>query len=143
MKYFFSFLLSLSALSCNTHPSPLVAGKDVCQSCRMPVADIRFGAEIITTKGKLYKFDDVVCMFHYLQNGLHPEEKIKQQVAEIYTNPLKLVDVDSCFFLKSDQLRSPMNSGAAAFESRRDADSFLNDYPGEILSWQQLQQKLQ
>ena len=47
-------LFSLSAfLSCATGPEPIRFGKDNCHSCKMTLTDKRFGAEIVTKKGKV------------------------------------------------------------------------------------------
>ena len=47
------FFLYLSCFqSCNAGPVPIKPGKDNCQFCKMTISDIRFGAEIITAKGK-------------------------------------------------------------------------------------------
>ncbi len=128
--------------SCATEPQPLTAGKDACNFCQMPVADTRFGAEIITGKGKLYKFDDVGCMNNFRKNSLNSTEKITHMYAVIYTDSQKLLEVNQAIFLKSPALHTPMNSGVAAFESQDIATSFLQNFPGEILTWDQLQQKL-
>lgn len=107
----------------------------------MPVADAKFGAEIITVKGKLYKFDDIGCMINFLKIGLGADERTKNILAVNYTGKQYFLDVNKSFFLLSENLRSPMNSGIAAFESNSEAATFLKEFPGEILTWNQLQQK--
>ena len=140
MKNILSILFTLIFISCNTAPQPLVVGKDECYYCKMPVADTKFGAEIITEKGKFYKFDDVGCMINFLKTNLNEKEKAKNILTVSYTNQ-KLLNVNECVFLKSANLRSPMNSGIAAFESVNEAQSFLKELSGNILTWNQLQQK--
>jgi len=142
MKNIISIYFILFFISCNTEPQPLVVGKDECNFCKMPYGDTKFGGEIITIKGKLYKFDDISCMNDFLKNGLNADEKIKNVLAVNYAGNQKFLDVNKAIFLLSANLHSPMNSGAAAFESRNEAESFLNNFPGEILTWQQLQSKL-
>lgn len=142
MKFIISFLFLLTIISCTTEPQPLVAGKDECYYCKMRIADTKFGAEIITAKGKLYKFDDIKCMIDFMNSELLSDEKIKNLYAVNYINSQVLLNVNEATFLKSSNLRSPMNSGIAAFGSLTESESFTNDFPGEILTWQQLQQKL-
>ncbi len=142
MKYLIFIFGVLFIISCSTKPQPLVVGKDVCNFCQMPVADTKFGAEIITKKGKLYTFDDIGCMTNFLKNNFTANEKVKNIYTVIYTDNQKLLNVKESVFLKSAELHSPMNSGTAAFESQDIASSFLKDFPGEILTWDQLQQKL-
>lgn len=142
MKNIFSILCILIFISCSTEPQPLVSGKDECNFCKMPVADIRYGAEIITVKGKLYKFDDIGCLNNFLKNGLSADEKVKNILVVNYTNNQNFLDVHKAQFLISSNLHSPMNSGVAAFESQKQTEYFLKDFPGEILTWHQLQAKL-
>ena len=52
-----AFMLYLF-MSCNTKPEPFAIGKDNCSFCKMGIIDPRFGGEMITKKGKIYKFDD-------------------------------------------------------------------------------------
>lgn len=138
MKFALTLLVTLFFVACHTGPQPLVPGKDECYFCKMPVADIKFGAEIITAKGKIYKFDDVGCMLHFLKEGLAAEEKVEKILAVNYNNSQKLMDVHEAVFLKSSDIHSPMNSGIAAFESRSEAESLHKETPSEVLTWQQL-----
>ena len=139
MKCIFSVLVTLLCLSCNTQPQVLVVGKDVCYFCKMPVADARFGAELITVKGKIYKFDDIGCMISFMKNDLPSAEKTKDLYVVSYENNQKLMHVNETVFLKSAQLHTPMNSGIAACASHDEAASLMKEFPGEILTWQQLQ----
>jgi copper chaperone NosL len=142
MKNIISIFFILFFISCSTEPQPLVVGKDECYFCKMPVADTKFGAEIITVKGKLYKFDDAGCIINFLKIGLSPDEKIKNIFTVSYSTNQKFLDVSKSFFLMSENFRTPMNSGIASFETRNEAEAFLKKFPGEILTWNQLQQKL-
>lgn len=141
MKNIFSILFTLFFISCSTEPQPLVVGKDECYFCKMPYADAKFGAEIITEKGKLYKFDDIGCMIDFIKNNLDVNVKVKNILAVSYTNNQKFLNLNECAFLKSSDLHSPMNSGIAAFASRSEAETFLKEFPGDIFTWNQLQQK--
>ena len=82
MKNNFLLLLTFIFFSCTTKPELLVVGKDVCSSCKMPVSDLKYGAEIITEKGRIYKFDDVICMLNFMKAGIIPGEKIKSILVE-------------------------------------------------------------
>lgn len=142
MKNLITIILLLLFISCDTAPQPLVVGKDECYYCKMPVADKKFGAEIITVKGKLYKFDDMGCMINFLKTEWVVDEKIGSIYTVSFTTNDKLLDLNKSVFLMSACFRTPMNSGIAAFESRNEVAVFLKEFPGEILTWNQLQQKL-
>ena len=142
MKNSLILFLMLLLLSCNTQPQPLVIGKDECSYCKMPYADAKFGAEIITVKGKVYKFDDVSCMNNFTKAELRKDEIIKSMLIVNYSSNQTFLNTAETVFLISPQLHTPMNSGIAGFESKEKANSLLVNFPGEILSWHQLQQKL-
>ncbi|MFL5807903.1 MAG: hypothetical protein ACJ749_00200, partial [Flavisolibacter sp.] len=55
-------ILVLALNSCSTKPQPFAYGKDVCDDCSMTIMDPKFGGEIITKKGKVFKFDDAHCL---------------------------------------------------------------------------------
>lgn len=41
----------------------------------MTISDGRFGAELITDKGRVYKFDDIGCLIRYKTSNLNIEYK--------------------------------------------------------------------
>ena len=61
-------LISIGLSSCSTEPEPIRIGKDNCQFCKMTISDKRFGAEIVTKKSKIFKFDDQHCLFYYMNS---------------------------------------------------------------------------
>ena len=119
MKMIAVFLISILFLSCNTDPQPLQYGKDACYTCKMTLIDKKFGAEIVTAKGKVYKFDDMNCMVNFINSGYLEDETLEHILVVDYTQPGKLIPAEKAFYLKSDEIRSPMASGVAAFESEK------------------------
>ena len=53
---------------------------------KVPGGSPKFGGEIITKKGKVYKFDDAHCMNHFLGNGVVKPDDINQIVSIDYEN---------------------------------------------------------
>ncbi len=66
-KYFIAIflLLSLVTASCGSNPEPINYGHDECEFCRMQISDNRYGAELVTDKGKVYKFDSIECLIEF------------------------------------------------------------------------------
>ena len=95
------FLCMLGMLSCSTEPQPLLYGKDGCHTCKMTLMDKKFGSEVVTTKGKVYKFDDVNCMIGFLNSGYIEENNIAHRLVVDFANPEKLIPGEQAFFLKS------------------------------------------
>jgi copper chaperone NosL len=128
--------------SCNTKPEPLIIGKDECSSCAMTIADLKYGAEAITEKGRVYKFDDISCMLHFINHELKETEKIKTYLISDY-NTQQLIDATSAYFLNSSNLRTPMNGQVAAFATQKEAEIAAKDFLGNVMPWEKIQQMMQ
>jgi copper chaperone NosL len=125
-------------LSCSSSPEPIQFGKDGCYSCKMTLVDKRFGAEIVTKKGKTYKFDDVSCMIDFMRTGEVPSSEIKHELLIDYAQPEKLIDAATATLVHSDNIRSPMNGNIAAFSTKESADKHNGQWKGEVTSWSAL-----
>src|SRR6187402_194120 len=119
MKMISIVLVAILFLSCSVDPQHLQYGKDACHACKMTLIDKKFGAEIVTAKGKVYKFDDMNCMINFINSGYLEDETLEHILVVDYTQPGKLISAEKAFYLKSDEIRSPMASGVAAFESEK------------------------
>jgi copper chaperone NosL len=132
-------LITLSLGGCSTTPQPLRVGVDNCDFCKMTVSDNRFGAEIVTKKSKIYKFDDEHCIVAFLNS----KKVDQQQIAGIYftnfNSPHELLNVEQVHFLQSPKLKSPMNGNIAAFRNEDSLISILPLFPGNKISWEDLQ----
>ncbi|MCB0668958.1 MAG: hypothetical protein KDC80_24205 [Saprospiraceae bacterium] len=106
LKIWIFVCLAAFALSCRISPGEINYGKDQCSACKMIISDSRFGAELVTKKGKIYKFDAIECMV--------PEvlEKGKDGYAFILVTPFdrpgELVNASEVEFLLSPDVPSPM-----------------------------------
>lgn len=129
----------LTLLSCTIEPEPLQFGKDACHSCKMTLMDNKFGAEILTTKGKVYKFDDMNCMFNFYHSGQVPVENIDQVLVVDFAKPGSLIDGKSALYVKSESIKSPMASSIAAFGSGDGFERINADVQGTQMNWEELQ----
>ena len=133
------FLLLIS--SCNTQVEPIVVGKDHCDYCKMPYNDNRYGAEIITSKGKIYKFDDAHCILSFMHEPEFKNERSYTVYFVDFSGSHSLIPAKTSFFLKSDVLRSPMNGDIAAFNNEDSLQSMKGKYQGTEYKWDQLIQQ--
>ena len=129
------FLLGFSLLACSVKPEPIRYGEDGCYTCKMTMMDNRFGAEVVSTKGKVFKFDDLNCMVNFLNSGYLDDGDIAYRLVIDFSNPGKMIAAENAFYIKSDQVKSPMGSQVAAFEEQSKSDSFKNEWKGIYLSW--------
>ena len=131
------FLILLTG--CSTNPQPLRLGKDNCDFCKMTISDKRFGAELITKKGKVYKFDDGHCLLAFMQS----KKVAKIDMAAVYYSNFignnELLNAEKAFFLQSPQLKSPMNGNIAAFAHEDSLHAWLPKYYGNKISWEEMQ----
>lgn len=128
--------------ACNVKPEPLVYGTDMCHACKMTLMDPKFGAEIVTKKGKVYKFDDVNCLVNFYSSDYEERSNLQQIVVADFATENKLIDVTSAYFIRAEAVRSPMASGVAAFGSQDELNSFNNQWKGELLTWDEVVQKV-
>jgi copper chaperone NosL len=136
-------VLLLMLSSCSAQPEPFKYGTDDCHACKMTIMDPKFGCEIITNKGKIYKFDDVICVSRFLKEGTLSEKDIKQTVVINFEKQNDFLDINKAVFVVAAEVRSPMNSNAAAFASKELAEKFNTGKTGTILNWKELLRKLQ
>lgn len=133
--FFAAFLTVLQA--CGPRPVDIRYGEDKCVHCQMSIIDPRFGCELVTSKGKAYKFDAVECLVHYLKTT-----EAQADAALLLTNtwdePGILLDVNTCVFLQSDELPSPMGMYLNPFHSESQALETQSRHGGKILRWGEL-----
>jgi copper chaperone NosL len=103
----------------------------------MTITDMRFGGEVLTQKGKLYKFDDVHCVSGFLKSGKVDTKDIREIYLVDFANPGKLIPTGQSLLMKSQELRSPMGANIAAFSQKDSLEKYLEQYSGEITSWDQ------
>lgn len=133
-----TLLLVFCFIACTVEPEPLTYGTDACHTCKMTLVDKKFGAEIVTKKGKIYKFDDVNCMINFHNSESEPEDNMAYRLVVDYAHPGKLMDAQQAFYIKSNVVRSPMASHVASFETKPDAQLKDNQWHGIWLSWGEL-----
>ena len=140
MKPAVSVIILIAILSaCTPKPEPLAYNSDTCHACKMTLTDEKYGAELVTTKGKVFKFDDINCMVNFFNSGDVAETDIAFKLVMDYSNPARgLFPADEAFYLFSDQLRSPMASEVAAFEKEDSMKAMKKKIGGIYLGWGEL-----
>lgn len=133
-----AFMLLVTTVSCNTSPEPLKTGVDNCYFCKMTISDVRFGAELVTNKGKVYKFDDAHCILNYLKTKDVYPGNTKNIYFTNYAGDHQLIDVNNAFLLQAQQLRSPMGGNIAAFDNNDSLLAIQKRFPGNTVIWNDL-----
>ena len=128
-------------LSCNVEPRPIDYGSDKCEFCKMTIVDPRFGAEVVTEKGKVFKFDAIECMVNYIQTT--PAQDYAFLLVNDFEQPSILVDAQKCSYLISKAVPSPMGAYLSAYQNVGSAVSMQEDKGGQTYDWHALQEYFQ
>ena len=127
--------------SCNISPKPIEYGQDACHFCKMTIVDKIHAAEVVTAKGKVYKFDATECMINFLNE--FDTSTIALYLSNNFTNPEELIDATQATFLISKNVPSPMGAFLSAFKNKEDAIKLQAKKDGEIYSWESLLKKFE
>lgn len=128
------FAFSLSFLSCaKTEPTPIKLNIDSCDFCKMSIADGKYGAEVITVKGRTYKFDDIMCMIKYGKEN--PDTKVASYFVNDYNQNNVLIAAESAHFISGTDILSPMRGGVIAFSDATVAKEFQLKFEAEPMNW--------
>ncbi|WP_426095885.1 nitrous oxide reductase accessory protein NosL [Flavobacterium sp. DSR2-3-3] len=127
--------LSFSFFSCaKTEVVPIKLNVDTCDFCKMTIADGKYAAEVITEKGRVFKFDDIMCMMHYEKENANT--KMTAHYVNNYTQDNVLIPAETAFFLSGGTIQSPMRGGVIAFSSENEAKEFGIKLKAKPVTWE-------
>ena len=99
------------------------------------VGDAEHAAEIVSEKGKAFKYDAIECMMNDYSDW--EEVRPKLFLVNNYLDPGKLINAKEAQFLISESIPSPMGAFLSGFNSLEELNQV--DYEnGEILNWKGL-----
>lgn len=135
-----TLILSISLLiaisSCHVKPGPINYGQDGCHFCKMTIVDNQHAAQIVTTKGKSYKYDAIECMMNDYKDWDRPD--VRYFLVADYSAPGLLADAKIASYLISPGLPSPMGANLTAFEKKSARDEKYLEHQGKKLDWKGL-----
>ena len=127
------FLPLFFLFSCADYTAqPIKLNVDTCEFCKMTIADGKFGAEVITQKGRVYKFDDVICLKNYCEENHNTP--IEKYFVHDYLEDNQLIDATTASYIKGGNISSPMNGNVAAFSDETQARLMAEKLQAEIIS---------
>lgn len=130
-------LMGFVLLGCGPDgPQPIKLHIDQCEYCKMSVSDGKFGAELITKKGRVYMFDDIQCMAYYGHEN--PDKEVKLHYIHDYTRENQLIPAETAFYLIGGEINSPMRGNIAAFSSAQDRDEFAIKLNANPITWEEI-----
>ena len=122
-SWLFLIIPILTNCSLGGEPESIQVGRDECKQCRMIISDGRFGGEIVTAKGKSFKFDSLDCLLKYQKENREEGEQI---FVENFASPGTLLRADDAVYALLEDRNGPMESNQIAFESETQARHTLS-----------------
>lgn len=130
-------LLAVMLPSCGSPgPEPIAIHKDHCDYCKMTIAEDQYACELITEKGRAYKFDDVSCMIEYKKEN--PNPAIRNFYVSDYLKAGNLMECEKAFFIQGEEISSPMGGGIAAFSDKNSAQQYAVKLNAQSTDWKAL-----
>lgn len=125
------------ASACNVKPEPIQYGHDECSYCKMTIVDKAHSAQLVTKKGKQYKYDAIECLVWNINEV--PELALNSilLVAD-YQSPGDLLPAEEAAYIISTGIKSPMGANLSAVENVQRVDSLLQHFKGNKYNWEQL-----
>jgi copper chaperone NosL len=117
-------------MGCSHKAEKINIGKDNCAECKMTIMDPKFGAEIVTKKSKIFKFDDLHCLAQFLKRRGVELSSIYSTLLVNYNNKEEFIKINDAELVVSSLLKSPMGGNAAAFKTKEEAVSKARELEG-------------
>jgi copper chaperone NosL len=132
----FALITLFMVTSCSKGPQNIDYGNDGCHFCQMTIVDKIHATEIITDKGKVFKFDASECMLNYMHE--HKEQPIGSILSNYFESPTEFILAEEAIYLISEKLPSPMGANLSAFKTIETAEKLLKEKGGKLYNWEDL-----
>lgn len=137
-----SLLVAISLFfTCSKAPEPINYGTDMCNYCQMTIVTKTHAAQMVTTKGKQYKFDAIECMIRFLEDKKDLKEQSNLLIAN-YNKPGNMIDAKTASYLICDEITSPMGANLTGFESTEYAKQAINSNNAQYFDWEGIFKKI-
>ncbi len=128
-------VISVFLSSCSRGYKPIEYGEQACDHCKMTIFDPRFAAELVDGKGKVFKFDDIICLNQYKTSKNIAGEQLLIFVEQYNDEINTAIDARNAIYLQSEFFASPMNGNYAAFENMDEAMKLADSLNINVLNW--------
>ncbi len=130
-KYIILLTTTFLFMACKVEPKKIEYGVDACHFCKMTIVDQTHASEIVTKKGRDYKYDAIECMLQDLDK--RDVNSIALFLVTDYTKPTILIDAKKAVYLISKEIKSPMGAFLSAFSNKESIK-----VKGKIYSWEEI-----
>lgn len=121
LKQLFFILMGSLLISCGeSGPRQIELGKDQCDECKMTITDAKYATQLVTQKGRWYKFDDINCMNSFEVSNPEYFTGGKTYVADFPSG--ELIETETATLISGGSIKSPMGGNTQAFRDPAAAD---------------------
>ena len=110
-----------------------IEANDMCSFCRMSISEKRYAAELIDEQGEVFKFDDIGCLANFIKQKRN-NAPIKATFVMDFDRR-EWLKAEDAFYVRSAELKTPMNGGMAAFQDQVSAQVAVAKYHGTKLDF--------
>jgi copper chaperone NosL len=137
-----ALLLGALLAACGIAPEPVHIGSDECAQCRMTISEPQFATQVLSNRGRSFKFDSIECMVAFVNGGELPASDMHSAWVADFDSHDDWIAAEDAFFVHSASLRSPMGGGLSAHATRAGADALIAELgTGAVLDWSQLRSR--
>lgn len=129
------YLIFLLLLGCSPKPKEINYGVDACEWCKMTIVDPKWGAEIVTTKGKVYKFDVIECMIAYYLTNIKNEKDVHSFWTINFLEPKHLLEAKNAFYIRTHEFQSPKGLNVISLKNKDEVAKLPLKEKYETSSW--------
>jgi nitrous oxidase accessory protein len=128
-----------AVVGCSRGPVPIPYGTQSCDFCGMTISDPRFGAELVTARGKVYTFDSAECLAsYYLTQDSTARAGASVWVTD-FQHPNTFIPATTArYVFGAKRIHSPMGRGLLALGPHANVTDVAREFQGEPMSWTQL-----
>ncbi|WHF51291.1 nitrous oxide reductase accessory protein NosL [Chryseobacterium gotjawalense] len=123
-------MIALTACT-KTGPQEIAVGKDQCDNCKMTITEPKYATELITEKGRLYKFDDIHCMEDYESSNPETTGNAKTYVADFPSGAF--IESNTATLIKGGDIKSPMGGNTQAYKDKAAAEKAATELHATLL----------
>lgn len=130
---FLSFVTGSLLLGCTkkeVEPRAINEETDKCDICNMTVMDNQFATQIVLTNGQTYVFDDIGCMYAWIDENQDIE--VEASFVRDYSNKEWILS-EEAFYVYNKDVKTPMAYNVISFENKSSAEEFVKHNKGELL----------
>jgi copper chaperone NosL len=117
---------AIVSISCGNKDPKAIAVGEQCENCKMSIENVKYATEIVTEKGKIYKFDDIKCMNSYVSSNVDKVQNAKTFVTDYPTE--KLIEFEKATFIKGGSIKSPMGGNMQAYANKAEAEKAKKEF---------------